>query len=61
VLTKVHDEKKVSPESYFTLTASWFDEVEPSSPEKYLFPAQKVFCTLLAFHFIVFNLPCAAL
>ncbi|XP_065883472.1 pleckstrin homology domain-containing family H member 1-like isoform X2 [Dysidea avara] len=42
VLTKVRDEKRVSPESHFTITASWFDDDETSPLEKYLFPAQKL-------------------
>ena len=44
---KVKDEKKCSPDSEFSLTASWFDEnvnLQQSDdiPEKFLYPIQKV-------------------
>ena len=42
VLVKVRDEKKCSPDSEFTLTASWCDEDQDDLPEKFLFPIQKV-------------------
>ena len=45
ILVKVKDQKKCSPDSEFTLTASWCDESKQQSddtPEKFLFPIQKV-------------------
>ena len=43
VLMKVIDEKKCSPDSEFTLSASWCGEIHSDDvPEKFLFPIQKV-------------------
>ena len=56
VLIKVRDEKKSSPDSEFTLTASWCDEEQHSDDilEKVLFPIQKVILSFNQGHWRVY-------